>query len=216
MKTGPFGTLLKKHEHREEGVPVIGIENIGVMQYVPGGKIHITSEKADQLAKYDVQEGDLVISRSGTVGEVAVIPDGLGEARLSTNVMRITLAPSGMRSMFLAFLFNGSPFVLGQVSDLCKGSTRDFLNQRILKSIIFPLPPLAEQDLIIQKVERRLSVADEIEKELDQALARSERLRQSILKRAFEGRLIGQKSNVIHQEISHGKNQNPPRSKSPG
>jgi len=95
-----------------------------------------------------------------------------------------------MRPKFFAFLFNGSPFVLGQVSDLCKGSSRDFLNQHILKSIIFPLPPVDEQDVIIQKVERRLSVADEIEKELDQALARSERLRQSILKSAFEGRLV--------------------------
>jgi len=190
MKTGPFGSLLKKHEHQEEGVPVIGIENIGVMEYVPGSKIHITEEKAKQLAKYDVLEGDLVISRSGTVGEVAVIPEGLGEARLSTNVMRITLIPLSMRPKFFAFLFNGSPFVLGQVSDLCKGSSRDFLNQHILKSIIFPLPPVDEQDVIIQKVERRLSVADEIEKELDQALARSERLRQSILKSAFEGRLV--------------------------
>ena len=44
--------------------------------------------------------------------------------------------------------------------------------------------------LIVAKVERRLSVADEIGRELDQALARSERLRQSILKRAFEGRLV--------------------------
>jgi type I restriction enzyme S subunit len=40
-----------------------------------------------------------------------------------------------------------------------------------------------------------LSVADEIEKELEQALARSERLRQSILKRTFEGKLVEQ-----HQE----------------
>ena len=39
-------------------------------------------------------------------------------------------------------------------------------------------------------IDCRLSVADEIEKELDQALARSERLRQSILKQAFEGKLV--------------------------
>ncbi len=103
MRTGPFGSLLKKHEHQEEGVPVIGIENIGVMQFVPGSKIHITKEKAEQLAKYDIQEGDVVISRSGTVGEVTVIPEGLGDARFSTNVMRITLAPLGMRPKYLAF-----------------------------------------------------------------------------------------------------------------
>ena len=52
------------------------------------------------------------------------------------------------------------------------------------------LPPIKEQQRIVEMVERRLSVADEIEKELDQALARSEQLRQSILKRAFEGKLV--------------------------
>lgn len=50
MKTGPFGSLLKKHEHRENGVPVVGIENIKNMEFVSGSKIHITEEKADQLA----------------------------------------------------------------------------------------------------------------------------------------------------------------------
>jgi type I restriction enzyme S subunit len=53
-----------------------------------------------------------------------------------------------------------------------------------------PLPPLLEQKRIIEKIERRLSVADEIEKELDQALVRSGRLRQAVLKSAFEGRLV--------------------------
>lgn len=43
---------------------------------------------------------------------------------------------------------------------------------------------------IIEMVERRLSVADEIEKELGEALVRAERLRQSVLKSAFEGRLV--------------------------
>ena len=56
MKTGPFGSLLKKHEHREEGIPVFGIENIGAMQFVPGSKIYITPEKAKDLIDYSCPE----------------------------------------------------------------------------------------------------------------------------------------------------------------
>ena len=52
------------------------------------------------------------------------------------------------------------------------------------------LPTMKEQQRIVEMVERRLSVADEIEKELDQALVRAERLRQAVLKSAFEGRLV--------------------------
>jgi type I restriction enzyme S subunit len=195
MKTGPFGSLLKKHEHRPEGIPVLGIENIGPTGYVPGNRIFITERKADQLSKYDIQPNDILISRSGTVGEVCIVPEGLGSARFSTNLMRIALTPNSMLSKFFRFLFNGSPFVLDQVSELCSGSTRDFLNQKILKSVVFLLPPLAEQRRIVAEVERRLSVVAALEREVEAALARAARLRQSILKRAFEGRLVPQDPN---------------------
>jgi len=192
MKTGPFGSLLKKHEHQLEGVPVLGIENIEPTGYVSGNKIFITEEKADQLSKYDVQPNDILISRSGTVGEVCIAPEGLGNARFSTNLMRIVLAPESMLPKFFRFLFHGSPFILDQVSELCSGSTRDFLNQKILKSIVFPLPPLAEQRRIVAEVERRLSVVEALEREMEAALARAQRLRQAVLKQAFEGRLVAQ------------------------
>ena len=57
----------------------------------------------------------------------------------------------------------------------------------ILKRYLIPLPPLAEQHRIVTEVERRLSVIDELEATIDADLKRAERLRQSILKRAFEG-----------------------------
>lgn len=58
----------------------------------------------------------------------------------------------------------------------------------------FPLPPLAEQQRIVAEVERRLSVVEEVEAALGANLHRAERLRQSVLKQAFEGRLVPQDS----------------------
>jgi len=190
MKTGPFGSLLKKHEHRPEGIPVLGIENIQAMEFVPGSKIHITKKKAEELNGYSVASGDILISRSGTVGEVCVVPGNIGQARISTNLMKISLAKDGMSSEFFTFLFNGSPFVLSQVSELCKGSTREFLNQDILKRLVFILPPVEEQKLIIQEVDQRFTIISGIERELARNLRRAERLRQSILKKAFSGQLV--------------------------
>ncbi len=64
------------------------------------------------------------------------------------------------------------------------------MNQQEIKSLAIPLPPLAEQRRIVAEVERRLSVVAEVEAAVETNLARAERLRQSILKRAFEGRLV--------------------------
>jgi len=72
------------------------------------------------------------------------------------------------------------------------GSAQPKLTQRNLNKIPVPLPPLTEQWRIVAEVEQRLSVIDEMEKAVEQGLKRAERLRQSILKRAFEGKLVPQ------------------------
>jgi type I restriction enzyme, S subunit len=56
----------------------------------------------------------------------------------------------------------------------------------------FPLPPLAEQDWLVADVESRLSIVDKIESQVKADLIRAARLRQSIMKRAFEGRIVSQ------------------------
>jgi type I restriction enzyme S subunit len=66
------------------------------------------------------------------------------------------------------------------------------INLKILSEVAIPYPPLEEQNVFVDKVERRMSVADEIEGELEQALLRADRLRQSILTCAFEGKLVQQ------------------------
>ncbi len=192
MKTGPFGSLLKKYEHTVTGVPVLGIENIGEMEFVHGSKIHITEGKADELSSYDILPKDVLISRSGTVGEICVVPSSISNARFSTNLMRLSLNDSIILARYFGFLFRGCPFVTNQVSQLCKGSTRDFLNQRILNALVFPIAPVLEQKQIVSEIERRFSMADKAEKIVEQALKQAQRLRQSILKRAFEGKLVPQ------------------------
>lgn len=60
---------------------------------------------------------------------------------------------------------------------------------------MIPLPTIEDQHLIVTELERRLSVVDALEATVVHGLARAERLRQSILKRGFEGRLVPQDFN---------------------
>ncbi len=195
MKTGPFGTLLKKHEHVEEGVPVLGIENIREGEFSLGSKIHITPQKSKELEAYDINFGDLIISRSGSVGDICVVPKGLGECRFSTNIMRLSLLDESMNPHYFCHLFLGSPIVLKQVAELCKGSTRLFLNQKILSSIMYPIPPIEEQTEIVRLVEQYFALADTLEKNLANAKQRVDNLTQSILAKAFKGELVPQDPN---------------------
>ena len=75
---------------------------------------------------------------------------------------------------------------------LNQGAAQPNLNTGIVKAIVVPLPPSAEQAEIVAEVDRRLSVADAAETQVEHALQRAARLRQAILKRAFEGKLVEQ------------------------
>lgn len=186
MSTGPFGTMIKKQDHKTSGIPMLGIENIGKGKFVDGNKIFVTPEKGEELKSFALKAGDIIISRSGTVGEICAVPKRAEGALLSTNLMRISLDSSIVESDYFISLFQSKGVVLDQIKELCKGSTRDFLNQTILKQIRFPVPSVDKQKTIVETIDARMSVCDSIEQTVDAALQQAEALRQSILKRAFE------------------------------
>jgi len=104
------------------------------------------------------------------------------------NTMGITPMPQAANYLWWWFTFI-------DLSKLSDGSNVPQINHSDIEPLLIPLPPLTEQVQIVAEVERRLSVADEIEATLDAELKRAERLRQSILKRAFEGKLVPQDPN---------------------
>lgn len=190
MTTGPFGTMLPKKDHRKEGIPVLGIENIGNGIFVDGNKIFIDIEKARELKSFQVAPDDIIISRSGTVGKLCVVPSYVGEAYLSTNLIRIKLNKKKIIPQFFVYFFLSKGIVWEQIKELCKGSTRPFLNQTILKSIDFPLPSLDDQIRILNIIESKFSICDVLQKQIAESIIKSKALRYSILKQAFEGGLV--------------------------
>lgn len=76
-----------------------------------------------------------------------------------------------------------------------QGAAQPNLNTSIVKAIEIPLPPLAEQEKIVSELERILSIIDSAEQTIEWGLKQAERLRQTILKRAFEGKLVAQDKN---------------------
>jgi type I restriction enzyme S subunit len=99
-----------------------------------------------------------------------------------------------------------------------QGAAQPNLNTSIIKAIWVPLPPLAEQEQIVSLVEERLSQIDSAAKTIDEELIRSKRLRQSILKRAFEGKLVPQNpkdepASVLLERIKASREADQPKKK---
>ena len=79
-----------------------------------------------------------------------------------------------------------------KIFDLGTGSTFPNVSFDVLKGIAISICSIKEQQQIVSEIERHFSVADETEKIIDQSLKQAERLRQSILKDAFSGKLVPQ------------------------
>ncbi len=77
-----------------------------------------------------------------------------------------------------------------QIRRKASGGVQPNLNLGIVKNISVPIYGYESQKRIVNEIESRLSVCDSIEQTVDAALQQAEALRQSILKEAFEGRLI--------------------------
>ena len=136
IRTGPFGSALHKADHRQQGIPVWGIESIaknGIFKRQ--NKIFVTPEKARELSSFSVKGGDIIVSRSGTVGEICRVPDDAPSGLLSTNLMKISLDFRMISSDYFCLLFKGSDSIEKQLTELCSGSTRLFLTQGILEPV---------------------------------------------------------------------------------
>ncbi|MGD0339596.1 MAG: restriction endonuclease subunit S [Bacteroidota bacterium] len=79
-----------------------------------------------------------------------------------------------------------------ELRNINQGAAQPNLNTTLIKDVIFPITSFEEQERIAMDIDRYFSVADAIEKTVEESLAQSERLRQSILKKAFEGKLVPQ------------------------
>lgn len=150
-------------------------------------KIFVTKEKAIELKNFRVLKSTWSFHVQ-YVGEICLLPKRMENSIFSTNLIRVRLKQEVIYPKYFLYLFQGGK-VRQQVFDLW-GSSRAFLNQSILKTIDFPYCSLEEQQLIVSELESKLTICDKIEETISQSLQQAETLRQSILKKAFEGKLV--------------------------
>ena len=153
-----------------------------------------------EIPKALLQKGDLlVVEGNGSIEQIGrvAIWDGRIEPCLHQNhiiKVRFVLPEVGHYTLHWLLSQEGRAQIMRVASSTSGLYT---LSLSKVERLPVPLPPLAEQRRIVAEVERRLSVAREAEKAVEANLKRIARLRQAILKRAFEGRLVertGQKA----------------------
>lgn len=184
---GPFGSNLKTEHYKETGPRVIRLQNIGDGVFV-NEEAHISEEHFARLQKHRIFAGDLVIAALGVdPPRSCLIPQSVGHAIVKADCIRFK-PHKDVGAQYLNAVLNSQP-TRQRAKSIVHGVGRPRLNLGEIKAIVVPVPPTVEQQVIVAEVERRLSVIEEIEAAVEANLIRADRLRQSILSKAFSGGL---------------------------
>lgn len=157
-------------------------------------KIGEWSEEAAQ--PFLVKSQDFLVSRgSGSVrlvGRGGLVVNNPQPMAFPDTMIRVRVNYKYVRPGFLQIVWE-SPILRIQIEGAAHTTAGIHkINQQHLSRFAIPIPPLKDQERIVRDVERRLSVVEGLQLSLDIACRRAERLRQSILKEAFAGRLVPQ------------------------
>lgn len=194
LTDGPFGSNLKTEHYTAQGPRVVRLQNIGDGVFFDE-RAHISREHYKHLLKHAVQAGDILIRSLGEeIPTACLVPNWLGPAIVKADCLRFAPNPSVALAGYLMNALN-SPPTRTRTESLIHGVGRPRVGLSLLRNLALPLPPLAEQRRVLEDIERRLSVAAQVLATHDAQTGRLGRLRQSILKWAFEGRLVPQDPN---------------------
>ena len=204
-----------------EGIPSLGGEHLNTDGGFNFEKIkYIPAEFFESLNKGRIYPNDIIVVKDGaTTGKTSFVDNNFPhkDAAVNEHLFIVRVDPKVAFPKF-AFYYLFSSKGQQQILSDFRGATVGGISRNFPLKVDIPIPPLTEQEQIVSEIERHLSVADEAEATIDAELKSAERLRQSILKHAFSGKLVPQDPNdepasVLLKKIQSEKTPQQPKQK---
>ena len=139
---------------------------------------------SDSFIKYKINKDDILIARMGSVGENGLATHNI-DGVFASYLIRIV--PRSNAKYVCNYLQTN--LYWGQISEKAQGTTRLNVNANVLKNLIIPLPPLAEQQRIVDRIESLFAKLDEAKEKAQAVVDSFETRKAAILHKAFTGEL---------------------------
>lgn len=183
----PKGTTFSENITKHPYIRVTDFNAIGVSLE---GLKYIDEDVYEKISRYTISSDDIYVSIAGSIGKVGIIPSCIDGANLTENAAKITNI-KGINQKYLC-LFLKSEFAQYQMQSATIATTQAKLALFRIESLTFPLPPLSEQQRIVERIEELFAKLDEAKERL-QEVADSFAVRKAgILHKAFTGELTKQ------------------------
>ncbi len=175
---------------KKEGVPFLSARNIKIDGFELDSAKYVSFEDHDEFCKrIKPEKGDILYTKGGTTG-IAKVNDLDFEFSIWVHVAVLRLAKSFIDPYYLALTLNSS-LCYEQSQKFTHGSSNKDLGLTRMINILLPLPPLAEQKRIVEKVEQLMGLCDELEAKLRKEREDSEKLMETVIKGLLAGAVAG-------------------------
>lgn len=172
------------------GVPYVGVGDIDYsarkINFAEARKVS-SSVLQEHQERYTIHKGDFIMGKIGTIGKPFMVPLPQNYT-LSANVILIQPNYTKILPEFLYWQFS-APLVTQQLTVGAAATSQPAFGIKKARLLSIRICDIEQQRQITNEIEKSLSVCDSIEQTIDISLHQAEALRQSILKRAFEGEL---------------------------
>lgn len=200
---GPFGGSLTKSIFKENGYAVY--EQQHAIYHHTNIRYFIDQIKFDEMQRFKVKPGDLIMSCSGTIGEVYIIPSNAPVGVINQALLKLSVTSKLDRNYFKNWL--ESSIFKDIIFKFSKGAAiPNVPGVKILKEIEIPLPPLEEQHRLVSILDASFEKIDALKKNAEENLKNTKALFQQVLAQELKPKegWVEKKLGEVSKEIFAG------------
>jgi type I restriction enzyme S subunit len=187
FKRGPFGGSLTKSCFTEDGFAVYE-QTHAINDQFDNVRYFISESKFNEMKTFEVKPGDLIMSCSGTMGKVAIVPENVHPGIINQALLKLT-PRQNIDKEFIKY-YMASKLFQDSLYKMTYGSAiKNIASVKVLKSIEIPLPSLSEQNKTVNILNKKLKLTQQLYQTIEIHLKDINTIPTSLLRRAFQGKL---------------------------
>ena len=195
-RKGPFGSSLTKSMFVTKSTQSIKVyeQKNAIQKDHTLGDYYISLKKFETMQSFVVKPNDIIVSCAGTIGETYLLPSDASIGIINQALMRVSLFDLNMAEywqIYFAYMLLNEAQMKGAGSAI-----KNIPPFEYLKAVLVPIPPLSEQNRLIERYNMILSLIDKYELEANKLNSLNQyiydKLKKSVLQEAIQGRLVPQ------------------------
>ena len=194
---GPFGGSLRKSTFVDDGYAVFEQQH-AIYDQFDDIRYFIDDAKFKEMKRFELLPGDLIMSCSGTMGRVAIVPKGIKRGIINQALLKLTPSVK-ISGIFLKSWMESEAFQFALQEFSGGAAIQNVASVKILKQIKIPIPSIKEQERVINRLESICEGTENLEAIYQQKLDSLAELKQALLQKAFAGELTAQPEKVLQE-----------------